>query len=227
MVRSIGPIGKKAGLYARVPATPPAAQGPGQVPPGAQLPQQPCQWPSQRLWALPGRRRFSPRREPPWWLPWICWCRLSLPGLLAVRADPSCIRSQGRVASLPGCRSLLPGSRRGAIVSTSTGANGNVADTTQTPRTFAVQGGKPAVHLRARRSLVCQAAGDPSRHPQAKLCSSPCRKMSLGKSMPMKTILLMRASPSAHSGPRSLPINWCTPWKITLRSVPFIWSTPL
>jgi len=53
-------------------------------------------------------------------------------------------------------------------------------------------------------------------------CSMPCKKMSLGKSMPINTILLVRASPSAQAGPRSLPINWCTPWKITLRSVPFI-----
>ncbi|PUA98899.1 hypothetical protein C8C99_3776 [Acidovorax sp. 107] len=62
---------------------------------------------------------------------------------------------------------------------------------------------------------------------QTRLCSSPCRKMSLGRSMPMNTILLVRGSPSAHWGPRSLPMSWCTPWKITLRSVPFIFSTPL
>ncbi|EJE50874.1 hypothetical protein PMI14_04504 [Acidovorax sp. CF316] len=62
---------------------------------------------------------------------------------------------------------------------------------------------------------------------QARLCSSPCRRMSLGRSMPMKTILLSRSSPSAHCGPRSLPMSWCTPWKITLRSVPFMYSTPL
>ncbi|MDR6155036.1 hypothetical protein QF021_003125 [Acidovorax delafieldii] len=62
---------------------------------------------------------------------------------------------------------------------------------------------------------------------QTRLCSSPCKKMSLGRSMPMKTILLVRGSPSAHWGPRSLPMSWCTPWKITLRSVPFIFSTPL
>ncbi len=58
-------------------------------------------------------------------------------------------------------------------------------------------------------------------------CSIPCKRMSLGKSMPMNTILLPRASPSAHCGPRSLPINWCTPWKMTFRSVPFIYRTPL
>jgi hypothetical protein len=28
-------------------------------------------------------------------------------------------------------------------------------------------------------------------------------------------------------GPRSLPMSWCTPWKITLRSVPSMFSTPL
>ena len=33
-------------------------------------------------------------------------------------------------------------------------------------------------------------------------------------------------SPSAHCGPRSLPMSWCTPWKITLRSVPFMLRTP-
>lgn len=62
---------------------------------------------------------------------------------------------------------------------------------------------------------------------QTRHCSRPCRKMSRGSSMPMKTILLVRGSPSAHWGPRSLPISWCTPWKITLRSVPFMCSTPL
>ena len=39
-------------------------------------------------------------------------------------------------------------------------------------------------------------------------CSIPCNKMSFGKSIPMNTILLLRASPSAHCGPKSLPINW-------------------
>ncbi|AOG22583.1 hypothetical protein BSY15_2139 [Acidovorax sp. RAC01] len=108
--------------------------------------------------------------------------------------------SQGRVASLPGFY-------RGAIVSTWADANGNVADTTQT-------GPKHPGLLR------CVP-------PQARLCSSPCRKMSLGRSMPMNTILLLRTSPSAHWGPRSLPMSWCTPWKMTLRSVPFMYSTPL
>jgi len=46
---------------------------------------------------------------------------------------------------------------------------------------------------------------------QTRLCSRPWRKISLGRSIPMKTILLVRASPAAQAGPRSLPINWCTP----------------
>jgi hypothetical protein len=212
MVRSIGPIGKKAGLYARVPASWPAAQGPQPVP--AQPPQagprrqqalqQTCQWPSQPLWALPGQRRLSPRREPPWRPPWICWCRLSLPGLLAVRAGPSCIHSQGRVASLPGsrtCSQVLAGARLYRPPLTRT-------------ETLQIQHKRPGT------------LGGHRRH-QTRLCSSPWRKMSLGRSMPMKTILLNLGSPSAHWGPRSLPISWCTPWKITLRSVPFILSTPL
>ena len=57
--------------------------------------------------------------------------------------------------------------------------------------------------------------------------SSPWRKMSCGRSMPMNTILLWRCSSAVHSGPRSLPISWCTPWKMTLRFVPFIAKTPL
>ena len=57
--------------------------------------------------------------------------------------------------------------------------------------------------------------------------SRPCTRMSRGKSMPMNTILLRRCSPGAHSGPRSLPMSWCTPWKMTLRSVPCMFSTPL
>ena len=62
---------------------------------------------------------------------------------------------------------------------------------------------------------------------QTRHCSSPCMKISFGRSMPIKTILLFFFSPSAQAGPRSLPINWCTPWKITLRSVPSMFSTPL
>jgi len=42
-------------------------------------------------------------------------------------------------------------------------------------------------------------------------CSSPCNRMSLGKSMPMNTILLVRISSGAHAGPRSEPMSWCTP----------------
>ena len=38
-------------------------------------------------------------------------------------------------------------------------------------------------------------------------CASPCSRMSRGRSMPMNTILLTRGSPSAHWGPRSLPIS--------------------
>lgn len=206
MVRSIGPIGKKAGLCARVPANRPAArvlERESPRPPGWRRPwvlQPAWRQPSRQPWLPQGRRRFSPRQGLPWWPPWICWCRLSLPGLLAIRAGPSRIRSQGRVASLPGFY-------RGAIVSTWADANGNVADTTQTSRQ------PPAL--------------GPPRRGQTRLCSSPCRKMSLGRSMPMKTILLVRGSPSAHWGPRSLPMSWCTPWKITLRSVPFMFRTPL
>lgn len=43
---------------------------------------------------------------------------------------------------------------------------------------------------------------------QIKHCSKPCMKISLGNSMPMNTILLMRGSPTAHSGPKSLPMSW-------------------
>ena len=58
-------------------------------------------------------------------------------------------------------------------------------------------------------------------------CSKPCIKISLGKSIPMNTILLIRFSFFSQGCPKSLPINWCTPWKITLRSVPFMCNTPL
>ena len=60
-----------------------------------------------------------------------------------------------------------------------------------------------------------------------KHCSKPCSSTSLGRSMPMKTSLLIFSSPGAHFGPRSLPMSWCTPWKMTLRSLPFMNSTPL
>lgn len=57
--------------------------------------------------------------------------------------------------------------------------------------------------------------------------SSPWTRMSRGRSRPMNTILLSRVSPAAQGGPRSLPMSWCTPWKMTLRSVPCMSSTPL
>lgn len=49
------------------------------------------------------------------------------------------------------------------------------------------------------------------RLPQTRHCSRPCMKISLGKSMPINTILLTFCSPLAQAGPRSLPINWWTP----------------
>ena len=56
----------------------------------------------------------------------------------------------------------------------------------------------------------------------ARHCSSPCMKTSRGRSTPMKTILLDFFSPGPQAGPRSLPMSWCTPWKTTLRGVPFM-----
>lgn len=58
-------------------------------------------------------------------------------------------------------------------------------------------------------------------------CSRPVRNVSRGKSFPMKTSLLPRASPSCHGAPMSVPMIWCTPWKMTLRSAPSINNTPL
>src|SRR5450830_1136278 len=60
-----------------------------------------------------------------------------------------------------------------------------------------------------------------------KHCSRPRTKMSFGRFLPINTILLPRTSFSAHFAPRSLPINWCTPWNTTLRSAPCIHNTPL
>lgn len=42
---------------------------------------------------------------------------------------------------------------------------------------------------------------------QTRQPSNPCNKMSFGRSMPIKTILLVLVSPGTHFGPRSLPIN--------------------
>jgi putative intracellular protease/amidase len=49
---------------------------------------------------------------------------------------------------------------------------------------------------------------------------------SRGRSSPMKTRRLSR-SPSGQAGPSSWLISWCTPCRITLRSWPATWSTPL
>lgn len=66
-----------------------------------------------------------------------------------------------------------------------------------------------------------------ARPPYARDRSSPSSRRSLGRSRPMNTILLKRSSSAFQAGPGSLPMIWCTPWKITLRSVPFMFSTPL
>ena len=212
MVRSIGPIGKKAGLCARVPANRPATQAlePVQTPehslrlrPWARQGSWRRAWrgPLQQPWEpVQQRRPFLPRQGSPWRSPWICWCRLSLPGLLAIRAGPGCIAARGgwqAFGAFTGARLYRPG-------------------LTQTE----------TLQIQHKPGQKAHAPGSAKGH-HTRLCSSPCRKMSLGRSMPMKTILLVRCSPSAHCGPRSLPMSWCTPWKITLRSVPFMFNTPL
>jgi len=85
-------------------------------------------------------------------------------------------------------------------------------------------GGPCVIQMSAKSHPIAHKG---SQKTQTRHCSRPCRKMSWGRSMPMKTILLWRFSPSAHCGPRSLPMSWCTPWKMTLRSVPCMFSTPL
>ena len=87
----------------------------------------------------------------------------------------------------------------------------------------------PAGAAAVARARVSASIGRPVGPPrrQTRHCSRPCLRMSCGRSMPMKTILLPFFSPGAHFGPRSLPISWCTPWKMTLRSEPFMFSTPL
>lgn len=62
---------------------------------------------------------------------------------------------------------------------------------------------------------------------QTRHWSRPCSRISRGRSMPIKTMRLLRGSSLPQAGPRSLPMSWCTPWKITLRSVPCMCSTPL
>ena len=65
--------------------------------------------------------------------------------------------------------------------------------------------------LKTRTGLRPNGPKDSHALAQTKHCSRPCSKMSLGKSMPMNTILLILISPSAHIGPKSLPMSWCTP----------------
>ena len=190
MVRSIGPIGKKAGLCARVPASrlqrrraAAGAATAGPRPPW--VPQQPLAAAFAATLGAAGAAAFR-RGRLPWWSPWICWCRLSLPGLLS-RGRPLAASRLGLVASLGWFY-------WGAIVSTWADANGNVADTTQ------IRAPSPLKPVRRSDQALLQ----------------PLQEDVLGRSMPMKTILLVRGSPSAL-GARSLPMSWCTPWKITLR----------
>jgi hypothetical protein len=79
--------------------------------------------------------------------------------------------------------------------------------------------------LRTPRLAVFQRfRSDPHQTRQA---VSPSIIRSCGSSMPMNTILLFFFSMGCHFAARSLPIIWCTPWNTTLRSTPFIYSTPL
>lgn len=87
-------------------------------------------------------------------------------------------------------------------------------------------GARPKAKRRAPRGTRRRSGPQPPRD-QTRHWSRPCTRMSRGSSMPMNTMRLLRASSALHSGPRSLPMSWCTPWKITLRSVPFMFSTPL
>jgi hypothetical protein len=80
----------------------------------------------------------------------------------------------------------------------------------------------PGVPCPGQRCPGSGRTGSQTRH-----CSSPCSRISRGRSMPMNTMRLLRFSSGPQAGPRSLPISWCTPWKITLRSVPCMCSTPL
>lgn len=142
-----------------------------------------------------------------------CWIRRSLP--VSSQYGHPC---RGYAHGLAG--SLF----RGAIVSMRTGSASLWRDPARR---------RPAPGRRQGRrcqSVVSQKAGAGTQRftkSQTRHCSRPCRKMSCGRSMPMKTILLWRFSSAAHWGPRSLPMSWCTPWKITLRSVPCMFSTPL
>lgn len=61
----------------------------------------------------------------------------------------------------------------------------------------------------------------------ARQASRPSVMRSRGRSTPMNTILLVFFSAGSHFAARSLPIIWCTPWNTTLRSTPFMYSTPL
>ena len=99
---------------------------------------------------------------------------------------------------------------------------GRVAQTWTTCSPGVAPKASPFAQHWARAIVATGRAADQTRH-----LSRPWKKISLGKSKPMKTILLLRTSSAAQAGPRSLPISWCTPWKMTLRSVPFMNKTPL
>ena len=125
-----------------------------------------------------------------------------IPARLAAEVQPGRFHAPRIVASLG------RGSRAASQVLRGVGAR---ACTTRVARTFCTGLREPTALHSFQATQACR----------------PCRKMSCGRSMPMKTILLVFFSPGIQRGPRSLPINWWTPWKITLRSVPFMFSTPL
>ncbi|TDN68177.1 hypothetical protein B0G77_1493 [Paraburkholderia sp. BL10I2N1] len=87
----------------------------------------------------------------------------------------------------------------------------------------------------SRAFHTCRIASGPERQNrpafrlevQARQASRPSVIRSCGSSMPMNTILLFFFSIGCHFEARSLPIIWCTPWNTTLRSTPFMYSTPL
>lgn len=136
---------------------------------------------AQQISLAPWRRQFWLQSSSLWRLPWICWVQLSIP------VSSQCWQARNRAkGGLTGGWGASPLVYRGAIVSTPTDGRRIVA---QYPQIDFRHGG--VIH---------------TRH-----CAKPCTRMSLGRSIPMNTILLLRSSPSAHAGPRSLPMSWCTP----------------
>jgi len=137
--------------------------------------------------------------------------------LYSLRHSPNQSRLHGPLG--PAWSRLRPASRRASGTLQARRSTANV--TNRFTAHFTARRQPRSLPLAFRRSMASSHAIRYG-YAQTRQASRPSVIRSCGKSMPIKTILLVFFSAGCHLAARSLPIIWCTPWNTTLRSTPFI-----